>query len=192
MQYKTLAALLFATAAVAAPAAQDSSDLEDLIGDLPSSIVAVLQTAVPTTYIQALYTDPAFASSEVNNIEHGTYPAWYNSLPDSVKGWATTEAQAEASALTSAIGSVTDDSSSATGSSSAAASTDASSSGGQTSTATASVTSSGSSSSSSGSSSASSSSASSSTSSGGAAAATGGVAMSLAGAAGILGLAIAL
>ncbi|KAB8250058.1 hypothetical protein BDV35DRAFT_104978 [Aspergillus flavus] len=59
--------------------------------------MAILETAVPTTWLAAIETDPAFKSSEINNFVAGIYPAWYNSLPESVKQYATATILAEAS-----------------------------------------------------------------------------------------------
>lgn len=59
--------------------------------------MAILETAVPTTWLAAIETDPAFKSSEINNFLAGTYPAWYNSLPESVKQYATATILAEVS-----------------------------------------------------------------------------------------------
>jgi hypothetical protein len=107
MQYKALATLFFAATALAAPADStstssspefvDSSDLyddyyEDIYDDIyeavPSSILTVLATAIPATWYNDLL-DPASRDSIVSEAMAGTYPAWYNSLPSSVKAWAT-------------------------------------------------------------------------------------------------------
>ncbi|KAJ5689551.1 hypothetical protein N7462_003943 [Penicillium macrosclerotiorum] len=190
MQYKALATLFFATAALAAPAAESdssSSDIDTAIesDSIPSNILSVLETAVPTTWLDSFYTDAAFQSSEINEILSGTYPAWYSSLPESVKQYATSEVLAEASELESYYTAMPTN----TASSSAHG---ASSSGAVSSTPLTTSTSTATTSGSSSSSSASASGESTSTSTAGAPAATGGIAMSLAGAAGILGLALAL
>lgn len=202
MHYKALSTLVLATAALAAPAPDtsdypDYSEIDIVYDDVPSSILSVLETAIPTTWIESIYTDPAFRSEEVSEIMHGTYPAWYNNLPQSVKDWGTSAAMAEASEYSSYIwsevpyptpltgssaGFSTSGVSSTPLSSSATAST-------STETATETTTKGGSSDSSPSSPSGSSST---STSTAGAPAATGGVAMSLAGAVGFLGLALAL
>lgn len=209
MQYKALATLLFATAAVAVPASDATISLDNLpdgidlpieTETIPSGILSVIETAIPSTWAQALETDSAFQSSVLNDLLHSTYPAWYNSLPDSVKSWATAEGEAEVSALSSyfsirptvtptsgsgAAGSSSHASSTplATGHNSTTASTPLT----LTSTATQ-ITSL----SSSGSTTSSASHSGTSTSTAGAPAATGGLAIGLAGAAGVLGLALAL
>ncbi|KAJ6092819.1 hypothetical protein N7486_008108 [Penicillium sp. IBT 16267x] len=202
MQYKTLATLLFATAAIAAPKPQDATAAsvetasQIAYNEVPSSIESVLMTGIPSTWINNFYTNSDFQMSEISAMQHGDYPAWVTSLPSAVEAYFTSEIQVEISQYTSEqaamstgdvftvsgsssgsstalttvtpTGTETTAGTSSTGSSSNAASTGASSSG------------------------ASSSGAASSTSTGGAAAATGGLVMSLAGAAGILGVAFAL
>lgn len=206
MQYKALATLLFATAALAAPTSDSTISYDDYLDEIdlpymtetiPSEILSVIETAIPTTWYQALETDSAFQSSVINDLLHSTYPAWYSSLPESVKSWATVEGEAEVSALSSYFSDMpTVTPTSGSGSSSGASSTPLST--GHTSTSTSSqltLTSTATQTKSASSSSSTSSSASgsgTSTSTGGAPAATGGLAISLAGAAGVLGLALAL
>ncbi|KAJ5381242.1 uncharacterized protein N7496_003670 [Penicillium cataractarum] len=180
MQYKALATLLFATAALAVPASDATITSDDLLDDIdlpietetiPSGILSVIETAIPSPWYQALETDSAFQSSVLNDLLHSTYPAWYNSLPDSVKSWATAEAPIPPLLPLS------------TGHNSTTASTPLT----LTSTATQTKSATGS-----GSSSTSASGSGTSTSTGGAPAATSGLAITLAGAAGVLGLALAL
>ncbi|KAF3396222.1 hypothetical protein F1880_007159 [Penicillium rolfsii] len=209
MQYKALATLLFATAALAVPASDvtTSDDWLDNIGlpieteSIPSGILSVIETAIPSTWAQALETDSAFQSSVLNDILHSTYPAWYNSLPDSVKSWATAEGDAEVSALSSYYSvqptvTPTAGSSAAAGSSSHASSTPLTT--GHSSTLTSTPLTSTSTAtqitslSSTSSTTSSTSRSGTSTSTAGAPAATGGLAFGLAGAAGVLGLALAL
>ncbi|KAJ5495419.1 hypothetical protein N7539_000535 [Penicillium diatomitis] len=202
MQYKTFSSLIFATAALAAPAS--SADNTDGLGALttglpPSSVIAVLVTAIPTTWLNEYETDSAFQSSVLNAYEHGSYPAWASSLPADVISWASSEGITGLTPLATNAASTSGGSMSGSlgGASSTSASTGVSpksTSPSMTATSTAvqtgaSSTASGSLKTSSGSST---STASSSTSTGGAPAATGGIAMSLAGAAGALGLALAL
>lgn len=209
MQYKALATLLFATAAVAVPASAATISSDDLLDNIdlpietetiPSGILSVIETAIPSTWAQALETNSAFQSSVLNDLLHSTYPAWYNSLPDSVKSWATAEGEAEVSALSSYFSiqpTVTPTSgSSAAGSSSHASSTPLATGHNSTTTSTPlTLTSTAThitSLSGTGSSTSSASHSGTSTSTAGAPAATGGLAISLAGAAGVLGLALAL
>ncbi|EAW08962.1 uncharacterized protein ACLA_099060 [Aspergillus clavatus NRRL 1] len=203
MQFKTLAPLVLASLALASPAPQntgtadssglDTSDLLSLYDSAPSSILNVLATAVPSTWIAAM-ANPTSVSSIVNDIEHGTYPAWYSSLPESVKAWATSAALGDLGVEATATPSAGSDSSSSDASTkgttagpaeTASGSSTATHSDAHTTDTPASKT---------GSSSGSSSSAATSpTSSPNAApAATGAVAMSLAGVAGLLGVAFVL
>ncbi|CDM33727.1 hypothetical protein DTO013E5_1496 [Penicillium roqueforti] len=223
MQYKVLTTLFLAATALAAPAdptatssgteTADSDETYD-ISDVPSSIMSVLATAIPASWYDEII-DPASRSVIISEAAAGTYPAWYNALPSSVKAWATSnfdDQLAGVSATASATGTQTetaDSSAIETGSttpsrqtSNAAVTTSASttasgstsissSSSDSSSDSSSSIISSPSSASSSDSSS-SSSSPSSSQSTGGAPAPTGGIAMGVAGMAGVLALALAL
>ncbi|KAJ5240954.1 uncharacterized protein N7469_002545 [Penicillium citrinum] len=217
MQYKTLAALLFASAAIAAPAAETTSSatLDDSYDDsgypeyagisIPTSVLEILETAAaPTAWANSMYTDSAFVNAEASRIANDQYPAWVSSLPDSAQTYVEQELKAEASMYIHVYNSETVSwGTSFPASTTAAASstqTDNSSSGSSATTtksgsqsATETVTDSSSkAATTSGTASGSQSGSSTSTSTGGAPAATGGIAMSLAGAAGVLGLALAL
>ncbi|KAJ5586326.1 hypothetical protein N7450_006113 [Penicillium hetheringtonii] len=233
MHLKTLPAfLLLAPAVLANPVATDAAN-SDYSGDLdyfqsaldniPSSILTVLETAVPVSWYMGLM-DPASQSSFLSEASAGVYPDWYSALPSSVIAWASSAAEngddflfggATATATATATDSASE-SDSATGSASATASGSKSGSESATVTPTAKTsdtrdstitgtvsptdtkaTTASSEAKASGttsnatadaSSSAASTSASSETSTGGAPLATGSVAMSLAGAAGLLGL----
>lgn len=190
MLRSNLLALLFSTAAFAMPAPDatgiDLDSLDSAIENVPSSIAAVLATAVPTAWAMSLATDAAFASSVMAAEAAGTMPAWYSDLPNSVKEYYSTAADA-ALGLTDTATTADATATATAGSSSGSAAS------GTTATATdAATTATDAATSSSGSSSASGSAQASSTSTGGAAVATGGLVMSVAGAAGILGLAFAL
>ncbi|KAJ5834824.1 hypothetical protein N7447_000850 [Penicillium robsamsonii] len=179
MQYKVLATLFFAATALAAPADSTATDSDDTfdIADVPSSVMSVLATAIPESWYNDLL-DPASLSAIESAASAGTYPAWYNSLPSDVKSWATGQFGAGLGGA-----SATADSSATQTGSSLVSSTAS-----QTSSNAAETTSASSDSTSS----SASSSPSSSQSTGGAPAPTGGVAMGVAGAAGILALALAL
>ncbi|KAI1838213.1 hypothetical protein DTO006G1_4708 [Penicillium roqueforti] len=214
-----LTTLFLAATALAAPAdptatssgteTADSDETYD-ISDVPSSIMSVLATAIPASWYDEII-DPASRSVIISEAAAGTYPAWYNALPSSVKAWATSnfdDQLAGVSATASATGTQTetaDSSAIETGSttpsrqtSNAAVTTSASTTAsGSTSISSSSSDSSSDSSSSiisspSSDSSSSSSSPSSSQSTGGAPAPTGGIAMGVAGMAGVLALALAL
>ncbi|KAJ5895081.1 hypothetical protein N7495_006772 [Penicillium taxi] len=197
MQYKLLSTLLFIAPALASPVATETESADSLDIDLgvPSSILAVLETAIPESFFTQIE-DPAYQSSLESDLAAGTYPAWYNSLPESVKAWATsydsdlfgsdvtTTADNTAASTAAATATATGAASSSavatgTADSTAAASSDAATTGTTTGATTSGET-------------ATKSTASSSTSTGGAPAATAGVAMSFAGAAGLLGFALAL
>ncbi|KGO47346.1 hypothetical protein PEXP_081450 [Penicillium expansum] len=217
MQYKSFTALFFASMAMAAPA-DTNSDLEsteDSLSDIiPPSIAVVLATAVPTSFWAEATNTADFLSQVEQGIVSNSWPTWYSSLPDSVKEYVTTAVEgyypsfassisaeitsSGASSSSPSTASATSTSISSSGaSSSSASSSDASSSDASSSTDSSSATDSSSSSTATGSDAASSSasasasgSASSTTSDDGAAPT--GIAMSLAGAAGVLGLALAL
>ncbi|KAJ5196799.1 hypothetical protein N7449_007278 [Penicillium cf. viridicatum] len=209
MQYKSFAALLFASMAIAAPA-DTSESAEDSLSDIiPPSIAVVLSTAVPTSFWAEATNTAAFLSQVEQGIVSNSWPTWYSSLPDSVKEYVTTAvegyypsfASSISAEITSSGGSSSSPSTASatsTGaSSSGASSSGASSSDASSSTDSTSATDSSSSSTATGSDAASSSasasasgSAASTTADGGAAPT--GITMSLAGAAGVLGLALAL
>ncbi|KAJ5585955.1 hypothetical protein VI817_008747 [Penicillium citrinum] len=222
MQYKTLAALLFASAAIAAPAAEttssatlddsyDDSDYPEYAGiSIPTSVLEILETAAaPTAWANSMYTDSAFVNAEASRIANDQYPAWVSSLPDSAQTYVEQELKAEASmyihvynsetvswgtsfpASTTAAASSTQTDNSSSGSS-ATTTKSGSQSATETVTDSSSKASSSKAATTSGTASGSQSGSSTSTSTGGAPAATGGIAMSLAGAAGVLGLALAL
>ncbi|KAJ5911212.1 uncharacterized protein N7473_000515 [Penicillium subrubescens] len=196
MQFKLLAALLFAGTALAAPqgTSTSSSSSEDdsiLLDSVPSSILTVIATAIPATWLADIM-DPSSSASIMSEIEAGTLPAWYNNLPSSVKAWATsaygldiTATDSANAATTTAAGAVA----TATGAATTASTTGSVES---SSAAVSGAVSSATSVASKATSAAASSAHASATSTGGAPVATGGVAMSIMGAAGILGLALAL
>ena len=196
MQFKVIVTLLLSSTALAsaydaqpatitasAVAWSGSSDSSETNPDssstvVPHSILTALESAIPPSW----YTDilqPTFQDSIWSEIQAGTMPAWYNSLPSSVKAWASSEGVyidvfmgAEQTMLVGAASS----NAPATG-------VPAHNTASTMSTAAATRT---------GASSTKKSAPSSSTSTGGAPIATGGVAAGIAGVAGILGLALAL
>ncbi|KXG50175.1 uncharacterized protein PGRI_061420 [Penicillium griseofulvum] len=214
MQYKSLAALLFASMAIAAPAdtntETESGDTE-LGFDMPPSIAVILATAVPTSFWTEATNTANFLSQVEQGMVSNSWPTWYSGLPDSVKEYVTTAvedyypsfASSIAAKITSDGGSSSNPSSaeatstaapssgaSSSGASSSTESTSADSSSTVTGSSSSSPTSSDAASSSSSASSSASGSASSTTTDGGAAPT--GIAMSVAGAAGVLGLALVL
>jgi len=204
MHFKTFVALLFLTPALASPVAStddDTAQMEALAESLtmpaettttsvPNSILTVLETAIPASWYEEIM-DPTSRSAIVSEIEAGTLPAWYIALPSSVKAWASAQggfAENFVGSTTAAADDKTavDDATPATTSAintAAATATQTTASSGST------VTSGATSSSQTTTASVSPSTA---TSTGGAPIATAGVAMSFAGVAGLLGLAIAL
>ncbi|KAK1149304.1 hypothetical protein N8T08_006526 [Aspergillus melleus] len=234
MQYKTLSLLALSATALAAPSPQKNTELEELpnyeevssvapaasetdVGfdlaavGIPTSVVNVLETAMPLSFITSL-ADPSFASKVDQDWESGKYPEWYSSLPSGVKdymnsvasefgeastipantalatdntGKSTTADSASASATATATATATDTKGA---SSSAAHASNSQTTGSQTSGSQTT----GSSSASGSSSAAETTGSQGATSEGGAPAPTGAMAASLAGAAGIIGLAFAL
>ncbi|KAJ5709188.1 hypothetical protein N7493_010522 [Penicillium malachiteum] len=208
MQYTTLATLLFATAALAAPKPQDSDSYatssddyegyDDGYDSVPTALESVLATAIPTTWLMEYETNDAFFTSVVDAMEKGDYPQWVDDLPSSAHAYVTSELQEQLSEYTSEMAAATgydftntDSQATATATDSATVLTGTVASTGSTTDSTSTATGS-SKSGTSGASSSGSSAAASSTSSAGAPAATGTIAMGLAGAAGILGIALAL
>jgi hypothetical protein len=98
MQFKAFATLLFAALAVAnpapGPAPQADDDLDGLLDSIPSSVLVELMTAIPPSVIAA-FANPTQASSIVNEIDQGHIPDWYSSLPADVKAWASSAAMEE-------------------------------------------------------------------------------------------------
>ena len=57
----------------------------------PSQIISVLATGVPSGVLSSLIADPSYLSSFAGDFARGgTTPAWYSSLPSSVKGFFST------------------------------------------------------------------------------------------------------
>ncbi|GIK07123.1 hypothetical protein Aspvir_002778 [Aspergillus viridinutans] len=207
MQSEALVGLLFLlTPALAIPQAtsvaysesssssdsSDSADSSDTVSgaSLPADYISVLETAVPSSWEYEMM-NPASAAAVMSAAAAGTYPAWYNDLPESIK------------AVVTALGGFDANIVGETGSMTTAASTSSSGHAAETALATAVSSSTGSdavetqaSTQSSATSGAASSHKSaiptSASSTGGAPIATGGVAVGVAGAAGLLGLVLAL
>ncbi|KAJ5985755.1 hypothetical protein N7499_007953 [Penicillium canescens] len=205
--HKFLAALLFAASALATPAPDTTATAESigtetnsdadsaasaaaaaLIAEIPSSVLTVMETAIPYSWQAEILTNPTFRSSVVSAAEAGTFPAWFNDLPNSVKAWATSNFDAQIIGVPATTQDTVSETSSSVMVTSQTASNAAQTTLPDSSSATTSSSGSGSSS---GSSSASAS-PSSSKSTGGAPAPSGGVAMGVAGAAGVFVLALAL
>lgn len=166
----------------------DSSDNTDTasVPSLPTDFVSVLETAVPTAWEYEMMNSASMAAV-VSAAAEGIYPAWYNDLPSSIK------------AIVTSLGGFDEVIVGETGSMTVAMSTGSSGPSSESAMATTTVSSSGSvatetqSSATSGMASSSKSTTHASASStGGAPMATGGITMGIAGAAGLLGLALAL
>ncbi|KAL2826760.1 hypothetical protein BJY01DRAFT_255895 [Aspergillus pseudoustus] len=67
----------------------DSSDYGNILGNVPSSIISELATAIPPSVLQDLAT-PASVSSLMSEIADGNFPAWVTDLPDDVKDYLET------------------------------------------------------------------------------------------------------
>ncbi|KAJ5438521.1 uncharacterized protein N7458_009519 [Penicillium daleae] len=203
----SFAALLFVASALASPEPQQtaSGSLTDpdadasaaayassLVAAIPSSVLTVIETAIPASWQDEVITDPSFRSSVASAAAAGTYPAWYNELPNSVKAWASSNFDAQILGIATTTQDVASETAS-TATSGAPSVTNAAqnTSSGSSSAASSGSSSAASSGSGSGSTSASAS-ASPAKSTGGAPAPTSGVALGIAGAAGALALALAL
>ncbi|KAJ6105040.1 hypothetical protein N7486_003729 [Penicillium sp. IBT 16267x] len=156
------------------------SEVDALSPTYPSWVESVLKTAIPTTWKEKMSSDQSFFDSEINAEASGIMPAWYSSLPSDVKYVLTSDEAVYASEVANIaassivmLTSTTTPGSSVTSSSSSSTSLTMSipTSGSATLTSKALGT---------------------STSTGGAHVATGSLAIGIAGAAGILGLAQAL
>ncbi|KAJ5784491.1 uncharacterized protein N7503_009703 [Penicillium pulvis] len=205
MHLKTFVALLFLTPALASPVTSDDDDMAKIQAlaeslpvpassatttSVPNSILTVLETAIPASWYEEIM-DASSRSALISEIEAGTLPAWYNSLPSSVKAWASAQggfAENFVGATTAALDDTTTvkDATPATASAiNTATATTTQKKASSNSTATSGATSSSETSTASVS-------PSTATSTGGAPVATAGVAMGFAGVAGLLGLAIVL
>ncbi|KAJ5372803.1 hypothetical protein N7517_004809 [Penicillium concentricum] len=91
MQYKTFA-IFFATTALAA--ASDDPTLDPILESLasvPTWVADALSSAEPTGWDSSLRSDFAFLSSVLAAENAGTMPAWYSNLPESVQQWEITK-----------------------------------------------------------------------------------------------------
>ncbi|OOQ83125.1 hypothetical protein PEBR_36597 [Penicillium brasilianum] len=204
------AVLLFAVSALASPQPQITGSGESsgsvtnpdadasaasaasaLVAEIPNSVLTVIETAIPASWQDEIITDASFRSSVASAAAAGTYPAWYNELPSSVKAWASSNFDVQILGVSTSSDGVASETAShavTTGTSA----TQSVSNGAQVTTSGSSAVSSVSSSASASVSGSVSASASSAKSTGGAPSPTGGVAMGVAGAAGVLALALAL
>jgi len=156
------------------------SEVDALVPTYPTWVESVLATAIPTTWKEKMMDDPSFLDS-VNNAQlSGIMPAWYSSLPSDVKYVMTSDQAVYDSEVATipvpSFGSVTSTATSGSSITSSSLSSSTMSTTTSGSTAATSKTSE----------------TSTSTSTGGAPVATGGLVMSIVGAAGIFGLALAL
>ncbi|GAD95683.1 predicted protein [Paecilomyces variotii No. 5] len=108
MQLKSIAFLFFSTVALAQEGVEKRADetglnmaaITDFPSDIsipslptnsiPSSILSVLETAVPSSVLGNLATDSSFRSSYISDIKAGSTPGWYSSLPADVKSYVST------------------------------------------------------------------------------------------------------
>jgi cobalamin biosynthesis Mg chelatase CobN len=191
MHYNPLA-LFFAITALAAASDEFSIDpVLESIYSVPTWVVEAINSAEPTAWASSFEYDLAFESSVLVAENAGTMPAWYSNLPESVQVFEATKAAAISSyARTATQDWFTYSDSSATGTATAttATSTTATSTTATSTTATSTTATSTTATSTSSSSDANAS----SVSTGGAPTASSDIFLGIAGAAGILGLAIAL
>ncbi|GLA18012.1 hypothetical protein AnigIFM62618_005167 [Aspergillus niger] len=79
------------------------SELEALEPTYPSWVESVLDTAIPSTWAERMSSDQSFSKSVVDAAASGILPAWYSSLPSDVKYVITSDEavyKSEISALT--------------------------------------------------------------------------------------------
>lgn len=102
MQFKILTTLLLSSLTLASPVAvaqeaeatassnanTSGPDRVLTLPVVPTSIMTVLATAIPASWYQEIL-NPASRAVMRSEIEAGTMPAWYNALPASVKAWAS-------------------------------------------------------------------------------------------------------
>jgi hypothetical protein len=69
-----------------------NNELKDALANIPSSILTVLATAIPQSWYMDLL-DPASQSAFLSEASAGIYPDWYSALPSSVIAWASTAAE---------------------------------------------------------------------------------------------------
>lgn len=162
--------------------ASASSAASALVAAIPTSILTVMETAIPASWQDEILTDPSFRSSVASAASAGTYPAWYNELPSSVKAWASSNFDVQILGVPSTSQGVASETGSAAVTTGKSATQSASNSSQSTSFGASSAATSISGSAS----------ASSAKSTGGASSPTSGPAMGVAGAAGVLALAFAL
>ncbi|KAJ5086685.1 hypothetical protein NUU61_007992 [Penicillium alfredii] len=184
MQLKTLVAVLFASVAAAAPAI----DAENFT--VPSGIASELRDSLPSSVLKEIATDPAAATRIAS--EYLANPASISSLPSDVQSWGSSALGAAESTVKPLVTPAPSAASGKGASGTQAASPSGSKGAGSDSGSDSGSGSGGSGSGKGGSGSGSNDNASSASSTGGAPAATGPLAMGVAGAAGLLGVAFAL
>lgn len=94
---------------------------------IPPSVVQALQTGVPTSFAQEIFTNSEARSSLAKDIQSSNYPDWYTSLPSGVQSYIS--AQETASPAEATTTTATDSDSDSTDSPSAGAESSTSDSG---------------------------------------------------------------
>ncbi|KAJ6003518.1 hypothetical protein N7451_006065 [Penicillium sp. IBT 35674x] len=91
MQYKAILSIFSVTTALAAASEESTIDpvLESLL-TYPTWVVEAIDSAEPTAWASSFRYDDAFYRSVALAEAEGTMPAWYNSLPESVKRFEST------------------------------------------------------------------------------------------------------
>lgn len=90
---------------------------------IPPSVVQALQTGIPTSFAQEIFTNSEARSSLAKDIQSSNYPDWYTSLPSGVQSYISaqeTASPAEATATSTSTDSDSTDSPSSSSSSSSA------------------------------------------------------------------------
>lgn len=98
MHYKTFFGLLLAAQALASPSYEfeepsvpslASSSLPPPYYDIPVSAITVIANVIPSTWVEEMMDDPAARQSMADAIEWGTYPPWYYELPATIRPYAS-------------------------------------------------------------------------------------------------------
>ncbi|KAL2819555.1 hypothetical protein BDW59DRAFT_165008 [Aspergillus cavernicola] len=93
-----------------------SDDSDNMFGDIPSSILTELATAIPSSVLQELAT-PASLSSLYSEVADGNFPAWVTDLPDDVRDYLESAWDVDTSAIPTGSASSDDEDSSSSSSS---------------------------------------------------------------------------
>lgn len=68
---------------------------------IPPSVVQALQTGIPTSFAQEIFTNSEARSSLAKDIQSSNYPDWYTSLPSGVQSYISAQETASPAEATS-------------------------------------------------------------------------------------------